>query len=77
MMSNTPRVFVGSTTFLVRGMTSDACLETVSTAISRFVGVRVVEADLIGGLVTVTADRPANRADLAAAISQAGYTVLA
>jgi hypothetical protein len=49
-------------------------LQTVSTAISRFVGVRVVEADLIGGLVTVTADRPVNRADLAAAIIQAGYT---
>jgi copper chaperone CopZ len=77
MMSNTPRVFVGSTTFLVRGMTSDACLQTVSTAISRFVGVRVVQADLIDGLVTVTADRPVNRADLAAAIITAGYTVLA
>jgi len=34
-------------------------------------------SDLIGGLVTVTADRPVNRADLAAAINQAGYTVLA
>jgi len=30
-----------------------------------------------GGLVTVTADRPVNRADLAAAIVMSGYTVLA
>jgi len=76
-MSNIRRIFVGSTTFLVTGMTSDACLQIVSAAISGFVGVRVVEADLIGGLVTVTADRPVNRAGLAAAIIQAGYTVLA
>ena len=49
----------------------------MSTAISRFVGVRVVEAALIGGLVTVTADRPVNRADFAAAIVMSGYTVMA
>ena len=77
MMSNTPRVFVGTTTFLVTGMTSDACVHTVTSAISRLVGVRVVRADLIDGLVTVTVDRPVNRADLAAAITMSGYTVLA
>jgi len=33
MMSNTPRVFVGATTFLVTGMTSDACLQIVSDAV--------------------------------------------
>jgi len=43
-MSYIRRIFVGSTTFLVTGMTSDACLQIVSAAISGFVGVRVVEA---------------------------------
>jgi len=49
----------------------------VTAAVSGFAGVRAIEADLIAGLVTVTADRPTNRADLAAAIGQAGYRVLA
>ncbi len=77
MMSNTPRVFVGTTTFLLQGMTSDACLRTVSTSITQFAGVRIVDADLVGGIVTITADQPVDRADILAAITLSGYTVLA
>jgi len=77
MMSNTPRVFVGTTTFLIAGMTSRVDLQTVTAAIDCFPGVRVVTAQESAGLVTVTADRPVNRTDLAAAIIRAGYTVLA
>jgi copper chaperone CopZ len=69
MMSNTPRVFVGTTTFLITGMTSGTDLQTVTEAINGFPGVRVVVAD------QVTAERPVNRTDLTAAIIQAGYTV--
>jgi copper chaperone CopZ len=76
MMSNTPRVFVGTTTFLIAGMTSGTDLQTVTTAINGFPGVRVVVADPVAGLVTVTAERPVNRTDLTAAIIRAGYTVL-
>lgn len=76
MMSNTPRVFVGTTTFLIAGMTSRIDLQTVTAAINGFPWIRVVAADQ-NGLVTVTADRPVNRTDLTAAIIQAGYTVLA
>jgi len=76
MMSNTPRVFVGSTTFLIAGMTSGADLQTVSDAINGFPGVRVVVAYQLAGMVTVTAERPVNRTDLTAAINRAGYTVL-
>jgi len=75
MMSNTPRVFVGTTTFLIAGITSCADQQTVIAAINDFPWVRVVAADQ-AGLVTATADRPVNRSDLAAAIIQAGYTVL-
>lgn len=77
MMSNTPRVFVGTTAFLVAGMTSGTDLQTVTVAINGIPGVRVVVVDQPAGLVTVTADLPANRADLTAAIIQAGYTLLA
>jgi copper chaperone CopZ len=77
MMSNTPRVFVGTTTFVILGMTSDACVRKVNAAVISYAGVRVVDADLLTGLVTVTADQPVNRANLAAALLRAGYTVLA
>ena len=75
MMSNTPRVFVGTTTFLIAGMTSGTDLQRVREAINRFPEVRVVVADQVIGLITVTAERPVNRTDLTAAIIQAGYTV--
>ena len=52
MMSNTPRVFVGATTLLIAGMTSDAALHTVTAAMKDFPGVRVIAADRITGLVT-------------------------
>ena len=77
MMSDTPRVFVGTTTFLIAGMTSRADLQTVTAAINGFPRVQVVVAHRLAGLVTVTAERPVNRADLTAAIIQAGYPVLA
>ena len=77
MMSNTPRVFAGTTTFLIAGMTSGNDLQTVTAAINGFPWVRVVIADQLAGLVTVTAERPVNRTDATAAIIQAGYTVLA
>jgi copper chaperone CopZ len=77
MMSNTPRVFVGTITFLLAGMMSRADLRRVIAAIHGFPGVRVVDADQLAGVVTVTAERPVNRADLSGAIIQAGFTVLA
>ena len=52
MMSNTPRVFVGATTLLMAGMTSDAALQTVTAAMNNSPGVRVIAADRITGLVT-------------------------
>ena len=57
-------------------MSSRTDLRTVTAAINRFPGVRVVVADQLAGMVTVAAERPVNRPDLTAAIIQAGYTVL-
>ena len=76
MMSNTPRVFVGTTTFLVAGMPFSVDLQLVTAAIHGFPGVRVVSIDQLAGLITVTAERPVDRTDLTAAINQAGFTVL-
>jgi len=75
MMSNTPRVFVGATTFVIAGVASSVALRTMIAAIDEFPGVRVVAADE-GGLITVTADLPVDRSDLAAAIVRAGGTVV-
>lgn len=77
MMSNTPRVFVGTTTFLVAGLTSSVDQQIATSAIHGFPGVGVVSIDQIAGLITVTADRPVDRTDLTAVINQAGFTVLA
>ena len=77
MMSNTPRVFVGTTTFLIAGMTAPTDVQAVTAAINGFPGMRVVVADQLAGLVTATAERPVNRTDVTAAIIEAGYTVLA
>ena len=77
MTSNTPRVFVGTTTFLLAGMTSRIDLQAVTAAIDGFPGVRVVVGQSFTGLITVSADRPVNRTDLTEAIIRAGYTVLA
>ena len=51
MMSNTPRVFVGTTTFLIAGLTTSGDLQTVTAAIGDVPGIRVLAADL-HGLVT-------------------------
>jgi hypothetical protein len=77
MMSNTPRMFVGSTTFAVTGPASGAFPVAVRSALHGFPGVRVIDVDRAGGLLTVTTDHPVDRAELAAAISRAGCTVLA
>ena len=77
MMTNTPRVFVGTTTFLLAGMASSADLEAVTAAITTSPGVRVLAGDHLAGVVTVATERPVDRADLTSAIVRAGYTVLA
>ena len=61
MMSNTPRVFVGTITFLVAGLTSSVDRQIATSAIHGFPVVRVVSMDEIAGLITVTAERPVDR----------------
>ena len=75
MLSGTPRTFIGSTTFSVGGMTCEHCRRAVTEEIAAVDGVETVTVDLPSGTVTVTADRPVDRADIAAAVDEAGYTL--
>jgi copper chaperone CopZ len=76
MLNATPRTFTGSTTFTVSGMTCGHCQRAVTEEISAVDGVRDVTVDLATGCVTVTADRPVDRADVAAAVDEAGYELV-
>ena len=49
LAGSTPRVFVGATTLLIAGMTSDAALQTVTAAMNDFPGVHVIAADRVAG----------------------------
>ena len=76
MLSSTPRTFIGSTTFTVTGMTCAHCQRAVTEEISGVDGVGSVIVDLATGTVTVTATQPIDRADIAAAVDEAGYTLV-
>jgi copper chaperone CopZ len=76
MMSNTPRTFVGTTTFQVQGMTCGHCERAITQEISRVDGVQGVVVDLPSGTVTVSASGPVDRADIAAAVDEAGYALV-
>jgi copper chaperone CopZ len=76
MLSSTPRTFIGSTTFQVTGMTCAHCRRAVTEEISAVGGVDSVTVDLATGTVTVTAAQPVDRADIAAAVDEAGYALV-
>ena len=75
MLSETPRTFVGSTTFTVTGMTCGHCQRAVIDEIAAVDGVESVTVDLATGTVSVVAGRPVDRADIAAAVDEAGYAL--
>jgi copper chaperone CopZ len=73
VLNDTPRTFVGATTFHVDGMTCQRCHDAVADQIRRVPGVVGVHIDVATGTVTVTAERPVDRIDVAAAVKAAGY----
>ena len=75
MQNHIPRTFVGSTSFTVEGMTCNHCRHAVTTEIAAVPGVEAVAVDLTSGIVTVTSSTPVDRADIAAAVDEAGYTL--
>jgi copper chaperone CopZ len=57
-------------------MTCDHCRRAVTEEISAVAGVESVAVDLASGTVTVCAARPVDRADIAAAVDEAGYALV-
>lgn len=76
MTTNTPDTFVGTTTYQVTGMTCDHCVHAVTTEVGNLAGVQHVRVDLASGAVEVTTQQPVDRAPIAAAVDEAGYTLL-
>jgi copper chaperone CopZ len=76
MLEDTPRTFIGATTFQVTGMSCDHCRRAVTEEITRIPGIQGIAVDLPTGSVTVTATQPVDRADVAHAVSEAGYTLI-
>jgi copper chaperone CopZ len=77
MINDSSPTFVGTATFRVDGMTCDHCQQAVTAEICAVPGVESVDVDLPTGAVTVSAARPIGRADIAAAVDEAGYTLVA
>jgi copper chaperone len=63
-------------TYRVTGMTCGHCVNAVTTEISEIPGVDTVKVDLDSGRVTVTSQAPLADEAVAAAVDEAGYTVL-
>src|SRR4051795_4617364 len=76
MLPSTPRTFLGSTPFTVRGRTCAHCERAVTAEISGVDGVQSVAVDGPTGTVTVTASQPVDRADIEAALVTAGYALI-
>jgi len=65
-----------TTTWSVQGMTCGHCVNAVTEEISAIPGVSDVAVDLATGLVTVTADADPSADAVAAAVDEAGYTLV-
>jgi copper ion binding protein len=65
------------TTYAVEGMTCGHCATSVREEVSELTGVREVAVDVESGRVTVTSDTPLTADDVAAAVTEAGYRLVA
>ena len=63
-------------TYTVTGMTCGHCVASVTEEIGELDGVQDVAVVLDTGEVTVTSTRPLDRADVQAAVEEAGYTLV-
>lgn len=77
MFNDVSRTFVGTATFRVEGMTCGHCRLAVTAEICALPGVQDVIVDLPTGAVTVSSVQPVDRTEIAAAVDEAGYTLVA
>lgn len=59
--------------YVVNGMTCEHCAASVSEELSEIPGVEGVEVDVATGRVEVASQTPLPRADVLAAVNEAGY----
>ena len=64
-----------TSTWSVTGMTCEHCVASVTEELGALDGVRGVSVDLDTGTVTVTSTQPLDRADVQAAVEEAGYAL--
>lgn len=64
------------TNYKVDGMTCGHCVNSVTQEVSSIAGVLSVNVDLGSGTVTIESREPLSRDDVAAAIDEAGYTLI-
>lgn len=62
-------------TYAVEGMTCGHCAAAVTREVSAVAGITDVAVDVAAGTVTVTAAETPDAASLAAAVTEAGYTL--
>ncbi len=67
---------MSTTTWTVTGMTCGHCVKAVTEELSTIVGVTDVAVELESGLVTVTAEVDPTVEAVAAAVDEAGYTLV-
>ena len=66
---------MNTTTWTVTGMTCGHCVASVTEELLEVDGIETVEVDLSTGAVTVTSAGPVDRAEVAAAVDEAGYAL--
>ena len=64
-----------TSTWSVAGMTCEHCCASVAEELGELDGVRGVTVALDTGTVTVTSTQPLDRADVRAAVEEAGYAL--
>jgi copper chaperone CopZ len=62
-----------TTTYRIAGMSCEHCVHAVTSELRKVVGVSEVTVDLDAGTATVLSTDDLDRADVAAAVDEAGY----
>ena len=68
---------LSESSYTVQGMTCDHCAGAVRDEVGRLDGVRDVHIDLATGAVSVISDQPVAAEEIHAAITEAGYELVA
>jgi len=68
---------MAESTYTVQGMTCGHCVNSVTEEVSQIDGVRKVDVDLASGQVTVVSDEPVTEDAVRAAVTEAGYELIA